>query len=382
MKRSRPTFWLVALLGLAAAACSDQPTSPVSGVEGAASIQGDENPGVVYLTSNAPGGNEILAYDRAADGQLTPAGTYATGGIGTGGGLGNQASLVLTQDFRYLYTVNAGSHDISTFRVDRTGLERIGDPVYAQGEQPISLTVHGDLLYVLNAGGSGGIAGFRIGRDGTPTPIPGSTRPLGSAAAGPAQIQFTPDGRALVVTEKATNTITTYAIGVDGLPGNPNTQASAGATPFGFSFNQRGDLVVSEAAGGAPGASSASTYRVARDGTLELIAGAVPTTQSAACWIAISQNGSFAYTTNTGSGTVSSLAIGAGGSLTLIDPTAGVTGPDTRPQDAAFTPGGRFLYVRNAASSIGAFRTDGNGGLVHIGDFGPLPAGANGIVAR
>lgn len=382
MKRSRPTFWLVALLGLAAAACSDQPTSPVSSVEGAASIQGDAGPGVVYLTSNAPGGNEILAYDRAADGQLTPAGSYATGGTGTGGGLGNQASLVLTKDYRYLYTVNAGSHDISTFRVTRGGLERIGDPVPAEGEQPISLTVHGDLLYVLNAGGSGGIAGFRIGRDGAPTPIPGSIRPLGSAAAGPAQIQFTPDGRALVVTEKATNTITTYAVGADALPGSPNTQASAGATPFGFSFNQRGDLVVSEAAGGAPGASSASTYRVARDATLELIAGAVPTTQSAACWIAISQNGSFAFTANTGSGTLSSLAIGAGGSLTLVDPEAGVTGPDTRPQDAAFTPGGRFLYVRNAAGTIGAFRTDGNGGLVHIGDFGPLPAGANGIVAR
>ncbi|HUG61543.1 MAG TPA: beta-propeller fold lactonase family protein, partial [Methylomirabilota bacterium] len=226
------------------------------------------------------------------------------------------------------------------------------------------------------------IAGFRIGRDGAPTPIPGSVRPLGSAAAGPAQIQFTPDGRALVVTEKATSTITTYTVDADGLPGGPNTQASAGETPFGFSFNQRGDLVVSEAAGGAPGASSASTYRVARDGALELIAGAVPTTQSAACWIAISQNGAFAYTTNTGSGTVSSLAIGAGGKLTLVDPVAGLTGPGTRPQDAAFTPGGRFLYVRNDAGTIGAFRADGSGGLVHLGDFGPLPAGANGIVAR
>ncbi len=242
--------------------------------------------------------------------------------------------------------------------------------------------MHGDLLYVLNGGGNGGIAGFRIGRDGTPSAIPGSIRSLGSAAAGPAQIAFTPDGRVLVVTEKATNTITTYVVGADGVAGQPVTQPSAGQTPFGFNFNRRGDLVVSEAAGGAVGASSASSYRVERDGTLQLVSGAVATTQTAACWIAISPNGSYAFTTNTGSGSVSRLAIGPGATLELDDAAAGVTGDGSRPQDAAFTPGGRFLYVRNDGGSVGAFRVGSGGELTHIGDFGPLPVGANGLVAR
>jgi 6-phosphogluconolactonase (cycloisomerase 2 family) len=354
--------------------------SATEGVLGTgSSLQG---PGAVYLMSNATGSNEIIVFDRAADGQVTPAGTYPTGGIGTGGGLGNQASLILTKNFRRLYAVNAGSNDVSAFDVTSTGLELIGAPVNSGGELPVSLTVHGDLLYVLNAGDGGNIAGFRIGVDGALTPISGSARPLSSPAADPAQIQFSPDGRVLVVTEKATNTISTYVVESNGTASDHNVVPSAGETPFGFSFNQRGDLVLSEAGGGGAGASTASSYRVGRDGDLELISGPVATTQTAACWIAISQNGGFAFTTNTGSGTISRLAIGPGGTLELDDAVAGITGPGSAPQDAAFTPGGRFLYVRNNAGTVGAFRLEGNGLLTHIGDFGPLPEGANGIAVR
>lgn len=375
-------LWLAALVGLTAAACSEQPLQPDAALDPAASVAGAAGPGAVFLMDNQAAGNSIIRYDRAADGQLTAGGLFPTGGMGTGAGLGNQASLILTKDHRRLYAVNAGSDDISAFDVGRDGLQRIGAPVASGGTTPISLTVHGDLLYVLNGGGAGNIHGFRIGVDGTPMPIAGSSRPLGSAAAGPAQIQFSPDGRLLVVTEKATNTISTYVVGADGIASGPNTQASAGQTPFGFNFNQRGDLVVSEAFGGAAGASTASSYRLDRDGNVDLIDGPVATTQTAACWIAIGENGRFAYTTNTGSGTVSRLEIGPGASLTLDDAVAGVTGAGSLPQDAAFTPGGRFLYVRNAAGTVGAFRVEGNGGLTHIGDFGPLPAGTNGIAAR
>lgn len=379
--RTQRSFWLAAVAGLALVACSEEtPVEPNSELGPSTSIAGLEGPGAVYVMSNAATGNEVLVFDRSADGDLNAAIAFATGGDGTGAGLGNQASLILTRDHRRLYAVNAGSDDISAFEVGRTGLQLIGAPVPSGGDLPISLTVHGDLLYVLNGGGAGNISGFRIGTDGGLTTIPGSTRPLGGA--GPAQIQFSPDGRVLVVTEKATNTISTYRVGADGIATGPNTQPSAGQTPFGFNFNRRGDLVVSEAFGGAAGASTASSYRVDGDGDLELISGPVATTQTAACWIAISRNGKYAYTTNTGSGTISSLAIGAGASLTLVDAVAGVTGAGSAPQDAAFTPGGRFMYVRNDGGNIGAFRVERDGQLTHIGDFGPLPAGANGMASR
>lgn len=379
--RNHRSFWLAALAGLGLVACSDEvPVEPNTDLAPSPSVAGLDGPGAVYVMSNAPLGNEILVFDRSADGELSTAVAFATGGDGTGAGLGNQASLILTPDHRRLYAINAGSDDISAFEVSRSGLELIGAPVPSGGDLPISLTVHGDLLYVLNGGGAGNISGFRIGTDGGLTPISGSTRPLGGA--GPAQIQFTPDGDVLVVTEKATNTISTYTVGPDGIASGPNTQPSAGQTPFGFNFNQRGDVVVSEAFGGAAGASTVSSYRLDDDGDLELISGPVATTQTAACWIAISQNGKYAYTTNTGSGTISSLAIGPGASLRLVDAVAGVTGPGSAPQDAAFTPGGRLLYVRNDGGNIGAFRVEKNGELTHIGDFGPLPTGANGMAAR
>jgi 6-phosphogluconolactonase (cycloisomerase 2 family) len=377
--RTNRGLWLAAFVGLATLACSEAPLEPGTELGLTASVAGLEGPGAVYLMTNATGGNSVIVFDRSADGQLTSAGTYATGGTGTGGGLGNQGSVILTKDHRRLYVVNAGSDDISAFHVTRTGLQLLGSPVSSGGVRPVSLTVHGDLLYVLNAGPPGGIAGFRIGTGGALTAIPGSTQPLSGADVGPAQVGFTPDGRVLVVTEKGTNTITTYTVGGDGLASGPNPQASAGNTPFGFSFNQRGDLVVSEAQGGPPNPSTASSYRLDRTGTLELISGQVATTQLAACWIAISQNGKFAYTTNTASGTISSLAIGPGATLTLLHAVAG-TG--TGPLDAAFTPGGRFLYVRNGGGTVGAFRAEAKGGLTHIGDFGSLPGGANGMAAR
>lgn len=375
----RQTRMAMAIALMAAAGCGMQGEGgPVTG--SAASLAGLAGPGAVYLMSNAASGNQILVFDRSAAGMLGAPLAVATGGSGTGSGLGNQGSLVLAPNHRRLYAVNAGSDDISAFAVGPAGLELIGAPVASGGDQPISLTLSGDLLYVLNGGGAGNISGFRIGTNGAPTPIPASTRPLGGA--GPAQIKFSPDGDVLVVTEKDTNTISTYAVGADGLASGPNTQPSAGQTPFGFNFNRRGDLVVSEASGGAPGASTASSYRLDDDGDLTLISGRVATTQTAACWIAIAQNGKHAYTTNTGSGTISSLAIGPKAGLTLVDAVAGVTGAGSLPQDAAFTPGGRFLYVRNDAGNIGAFRVENNGELAHVADFGPLPAGANGIAAR
>jgi 6-phosphogluconolactonase (cycloisomerase 2 family) len=339
-------------------------------------------PGAVYLASNDASGNSILVFTRATDGTLTPAGTVPTGGLGTSEGLGNQLAMAVSPDQRRLFVVNAGSDDITAFDLTNGAPQQIGAPVPSGGDQPISLTVQDDLLYVLNSGSGGNISGFRIDPAGSLEPIPASSQPLSGQATGPAQIQFTPSGNVLVVTEKATSTITTYVVGGDGRASTPRTVASAGQTPFGFSFDARGDLVVSEAGGNGNGTSTVSSYRVGNDGVLTLVSHSVELTQAAACWVAISQNGRHAYTTNTGSGTVSQLGIGVAAALTLENAVAAVTGPGSQPQDADFTPGGRFLYVRNAGGSVSGFRVEFDGSLVPIGEFGPIPTFASGIVAR
>jgi hypothetical protein len=127
------------------------------------------------------------------------------GGTGTGGGLGSQGAVVFTRDGRFLLAVNAGSNDISSFRVRPQGLELL-DRVASGGMRPISVTSARGVVYVLNAGGAGNISGFRINNAGRLSPISGSAQSLSSAASGPAQIEFDERGTRLVVTEKATNT--------------------------------------------------------------------------------------------------------------------------------------------------------------------------------
>ena len=146
-------------------------------------------PGAVYTMTNSEDGNEVLVFGRSAGGSLTPAGAFATGGDGTSDGLGNQGAIVLSKNNRWLFTVNAGSNDISVFAVRHRGLKLV-DRIDSGGLRPISLTVDRRVLYVLNAGGSVGgadnISGFKIARNGTLSPLQGSTRPLSADSTGPA----------------------------------------------------------------------------------------------------------------------------------------------------------------------------------------------------
>lgn len=334
----------------------------------------------VYTLTNSPAGNAVKVFDRGGSGSLSPDGEFATGGTGTGTGLGNQSALVL--DGNRLFAVNAGSDSISSFKVRGHGLELIDtDP--SGGDQPISLAVDDGLLYVLNAGGTGNITGHTISRHGALSPLVGSTRPLSGAGAVPAQVSFDPRGKTLVVTEKATNLIDTYEVNRNtGLASGPNPQASAGATPFGFAFDRRGHLIVSEAFGGAAGQSAVSSYAV-DDGLIDAISPSVATTETAACWIVVTKNGRFTYTSNTGSGSISGYRVDRDGALSLLDADGqtGLTGPG--PIDMALTGDSRFLYSLNSGDgTVSGFRVAADGDLTPIGGAGGIPAGANGLAAR
>jgi 6-phosphogluconolactonase len=343
-----------------------------------AALASNSEPGAVYIQTNQVSGNAIAVFNRSADGTLAFAGTVPTGGLGTGAGLGSQGSVILSEDGRWLLAVNAGSSDISVFRVESGGLSLV-DRVSSGGTVPTSLTLYKDLLYVLNAGGSGNITGFVLDQAGSLSPLAGSTRPLSGNATAPAQVSFSRDGGMLVVTERATNSIDTYLVGKDGLASGPDVHPSSGATPFGFAFTQQGALIVSEAFGGAALASAVSSYDVS-DGGLQVISPSVPTGQTAACWIAVSKNGKFAYSTNAGSGSVSAYSVGTDGSLSLIDGAAGIAG--TGPIDASISNNGQYLYVLNGRSyNISAFAIQADGTLISIGTFGNLPAGSAGIMA-
>jgi 6-phosphogluconolactonase (cycloisomerase 2 family) len=333
--------------------------------------------GAVYTSTNATAGNEILVFNRATNGSLALQGSYTTGGSGSGASLGSQSALILSQNNHWLFAVNAGSNQISSFSVSSKGLTLV-DVVESGGIRPVSLTIFEDWLYVLNAGGSGNISGFMVRDDGTLSPIAGSAQYVSNGGVGSApalaQISFNSDGTTLVVTEKSTSLLDTYPV-VDGVAGAGTTHPSAAATPFGFAFDRHNHAVVSEASG------SVSSYLVDASG-FSVISPAVLNTQVAACWIAISKNGKFAYTTNAGSGSISSYKIADDGSLTLLNATAGLTGAGSSPVDMAFSNNGSFLYaLGNASHMITMFQMGSDGSLTKLG-AATVPVGVAGLAAQ
>jgi 6-phosphogluconolactonase (cycloisomerase 2 family) len=337
--------------------------------------------GAVYTLTNEASGNAVAIFKRAGNGTLKPRGTVTTGGLGTGAGLGSQGAIVL--DHSRLFAVNAGDNTISMMRVNRRGKVRLTDVDPSGGVRPISVTVHGKVLYVLNAGDAShpaNIQGF-LALWGHLVPLHGSSRPLSTDQPDPAQVQFSPNGKFLVVTEKATNMIVTYKVH-RGYAGQPNAQPSAGVTPFGFDFDKRGRLIVSEAYGGAPDASVLSSYSLSGNGAVTPITANVATTETAACWVVVTKNGRYTYTTNTGSNSISGFRIAHDGALTLLDADGKTADTGAGPLDLALAKNSKLLYSLNSGfPEIQGFRVKGNGSLQSIGAVGGLPAGTTGLAA-
>ncbi|HEV2381802.1 MAG TPA: beta-propeller fold lactonase family protein [Terriglobia bacterium] len=342
--------------------------------------------GAVYAMTNQTSGNSVVAFNRASGGALSVVGIFPTGGLGFGSGndpLGSQGSLVLSDDGHFLLAVNAGSNNISVLQAGPLGLKSVGT-FSSGGTEPVSLALYKDLVYVLNAGGTPNITGFELNPNGTLRMLAGSSRPLaGGTAAGPAQVGFTPDGSFLVVTEKNTNLIDTYRVLDSGLTAGPISNVSSGTTPFGFTFGRSGTLIVSEAAGGPGGTSASSSYQIRASGELSVISASVGDTQLAACWAVTTNDGRFVYLSNTGSGTLSSYAVGAGGMLTLLNAASGVTGSGTVPLDSAITSNSEFLYVLDdGTGAVSGFRIESDGSLTALAGVAGLPSGSQGIAAR
>lgn len=335
----------------------------------------------IYTLSNETSGNEVIAFDRNKDGTIEESGRYATGGLGNGGGLGNQGALALSKTGKFLYAVNAGSNDFSVFYIKSDGSLLLKDRTNSGGELPISITERNSIIYVLNAGGDGNIAGFGFNYSGNLTAISNSIKPLSGPAPGPAQISFSPNGKALIVTEKGTNLISSYAV-VANRPSDVRTFPAAGQTPFGFDFGNNNNFYVSEAAGGAPGASTVSSYHVDNAGHVNLVDGPEATNQTAACWLVLTKNKNRLFTTNTGSNNISTVMVSGLGNLNAI---AGITSPAlSTPIDAALDKDSKFLYVLVTGNdAILSYEVSPSGDLTQIDtDDDNLPDRMTGLVVR
>ena len=329
----------------------------------------------VYVMTNKNPHNSIVMFRRASDGTLTFPHETLTGGSGTGPNgadpLGSQDSLVLSGDGLVLLAANAGSNEISVL-ARRGGALALLSKTFSGGTFPNSITLSGDLVYVLNSkGASPNITGFRLGVNGRLHWI--ATVDLPSGSAGANDIRFAPDGSELLVTVSTTNQILVSRVASDGTAGNPVAQASAGNSPFGIRFGHNSDAIISEAAG------SVSSYQLTGADMLSVVSGAVSDTQKATCWISVPRDGKSALVSNTGSGTLSSYLIDANGNLTLLNAVA--ANPGGAPIDSALSRDGKFLYVdESAQGKVLIFRV-GDGNLTQLGSVS-LQEGIQGIAAQ
>lgn len=385
MKRCKPIFIFLAMGSVAFYGCKKSALNEPSAANiSAKAIQTETNgPGAVYVLSNQATGNSVLAFTRSSDGSLSTNTSFPTSGNGTGSGLGSQGSVILQElsANSFLFAVNAGSNDVTVFSVNGSTLTWI-DKVPSHGTTPISVAAHNDLLYVLNAGGTGNISGFHIAADGHLSYLENSTRALSSNNAGPAQIQFNNAGTQLVVTEKNTNVISTYSVQDDGLTSDVSAHSAVGTTPFGFGFDNHDQLIVTDAFGGAAGQSAVTSFNLSNAGNLSLIDGPEGTNQTSACWLAITNNGKYCYAANTGSGSITGYSINAG-NLALLNANGVTAASGTTPIDITLSSNSKFLYNLNSGShSITEFRVNEDGSLNAIGAINNLPLGAVGIAAK
>lgn len=351
----------LALAGLVAAAVLAGPSAAMASTD------------AVFTQTNDPAGNTVQRFDRAADGQLTPAGTSPTGGVGLAGLGGRQGAVELSEDGDTVYAVNAGSNTVTALHVTRDGLAVAGT-VPSGGTAPVSVDEHRGRVYVLNSGGTANVTAFSVRHDGTLRPIEDGTREL-PGALGAAQVSVSPRGRALVVSERLSNRLETLPLGSSGRPGAPVITPSSGTVPFGFAFASRGRLVVSEA-----GASTVSSYRIGAGWLLQAITPSLPVGQGAACWVAVSPDGRYAYTGNA-SGSISGFAIDHDGALTA----AGTTALLPSPRDLDFAGHGRFLYAVSPGAAganglVTGYRVGEDGSLTQITSV-PAAPGITGAAA-
>jgi hypothetical protein len=254
---------------------------------------------MIFSMTNSADCNEVMAIHQGAYDNLSFVKSYETGGNGTGeqtvDPLMSQGSIILSEDRRFLFVVNAGSNSITSFGITNSGALILADVKQSGGFFPISLATHGDLLYVANRGNGSSIAsnvtGFYVEENGSLTQISGSDKPLSSKNAQPSCIVINNNGTKIAVSELNTDLISVYCTQPDGTLTGPITSKSSGTAPFGSVFLTNEILLVTEA-----GTNALSSYSVNHNGALSEISPSVLNYQTATCWVVLSQSGRFAYT--------------------------------------------------------------------------------------
>lgn len=387
----------------------------------------------VYIASNKANANTLVGFARMSDGSVKEIGEFKTGGKGTGNieifdwgydethplkdgidPLISEYGVFKTHDNKHVLVVNAGDGTVSSLSVNNDKTLSLTDTKPAGDAHPLSLAVHGDVVYVASAGTSktptppftGNITGYKIGKTGVLTPIPNSTRDL---KARPSCVAFTPDGKFLVVNELVTGLVKVYSVDSAGdLSKAPVSMAACPhdakngrwlAIPVGFDIVARGNrnvVLVSEARflnnkgmlreekNKVPQSplyswqtGSTSSFIIDEKGMIELVSGDVYTGkameggQIANCWVEVSADGNTLWAANALSSSITSYAIGNKGELKMINETAYKDRSEMLFfSDLNLSADGNYIYqlIGNKGAGI-MFKVQSDGDLKKMSDF-------------
>jgi 6-phosphogluconolactonase len=341
--------------------------------------------GFVFTMTNQTAGNTVYAYARNTNGTLKFLDSFPTMGTGSGADLNSQGALLFLPNDKVLFVCNPASQTITSFTMGSGTLTFAGTTSVIPGRFPKSLTSLNNVLYVLNQGTKGGptISGFTMGAKGSLTPIAGAEGKLSSGSATePVQVGFTPSGTQIVTTQQMINTIDVFAVNANGTVGEAVATTSNDPGPFGFTFDQNGNLDSTEGTRDTNGGTNGlSSYAIQSGGSLTVLSGSVQDNGKEASHIVdtyITGLGEVAYVSNASSNTISSYSIDStNGTVSLINEAAASLGTLVKAIDMATDSSGNYLYILTQKNgTITGFTINSDASLTQITTVTGLPTTA------
>jgi len=310
----------------------------------------------------------VSIYSGNSEGQLSNAGQITTNGTGSGSsGLQSQNGIIVFQN--YIFAVNAGSNSVSMFQIQPTDptVVVILSTVDSGGDWPLSLTAYGNTLCVINGGARNGIRCFTITSSGLVFQVDlrlnlTLTTPPANHM-GPAQISFTNNGDALVVSVKGLNPPVWVFPYYKGVISKGFSTPAHGAVSFGFTFDTDDTVILTDASpyNNGSGLILINPSTASFLSNYYLIPG-----QNAACWVVRSSQTSNFYVANAATSTVSEISRSSGNSLTLVNNY--YLGNTSHPTDMTIaTVGGQDWLFVVVGSSITTLKLVGPGNAVIMG---------------
>lgn len=345
---------------------------------------------VVYVESNLPDQNSVLAFARDSDGALTQIGNFRTGGKGVFdlslqlGPFDSDQEVIVNGQHNLLFAVNPGSDTVAVFRIQPDGslVAVPGSPFPSGGANPVSLGLAADKLIVVNKA-------FDPARPFLKTPsytvfqiLPGGqlSQELSAVNApprsSPSQAAISPDKRLVFDAQFLAGFLRTFFLRPDGMLSLGERAAPpvlTGSTtkplPLGLWPHPKEPILYV----GLVNINMVGVFQFSNTGHLKFVT-AVPDSGSAVCWIRTNDEGTRLYASNTGDRSIS--VFDTSNPLNPVEIQHLQLQGQGNQFEIELDPSGKFLYAISQRAS--ASTPLGQGNALHVLTIDPV----TGLVAE